>query len=73
MKTTTRGFLKGLMASFLTPVAAKHAIAEPPLLKSPEVKLEDYYDKPVSFCCSGMATGDYKSLFNCSGYYIVSG
>lgn len=71
MKTTTRGFLKGLMASFLTPVVAKNAMAEPPIFKVPEVKLKDYYDAPLKFCCSGVATGEFK-IFNYSGY-IVSG
>ena len=42
MKVSRKGFLKGLMASFLMPVAAKNAVAEPPILKVPEIKLKDY-------------------------------
>lgn len=59
MKVSRKGFLKGLMASFLTPIVAKAAYVNPytqptplkglpPVEKTPVVKLDDYYEKNFS-------------------------
>jgi len=71
MNVSRAGFLKGLMAAFLTPVAAKAAYVNPytqptrlkdlpPVEKVPEVKLDDYYEKsfsgiPLSGVCYGIS------------------
>jgi len=58
MKVSRAGFLKGLMASFLTPIVAKATYVNPytqptplkdlpPVEKAPVVKLDDYYEKYV--------------------------
>lgn len=69
MNVSRAGFLKGLMAAFLTPVVAKAAYVNPytqptplkdlpPVEKVPAVKLYDYYkEHPSIVLLSGVWLG----------------